>query len=48
VELKPRLAEGGWHRAEILIEKGEVRIHLPLGITGPELRTVMEGLGCKL
>jgi hypothetical protein len=31
---------------EILIEKGEVRIHIPLALGREELRAVMEGLGC--
>jgi transposase-like protein len=30
---------------EILIEKGEVKIHLPLSMGRSELRAVMEGLG---
>jgi hypothetical protein len=33
---------------EILIENGGIKIHLPLGITGNDLRTVMESLGCGL
>ena len=33
---------------EILIEKGEVKIHIPLAIGRNELRAVMEGLGCVL
>jgi len=36
------------HEGEILIEKGEVKIHIPLGIGGSELRAVMEGLGAVL
>jgi transposase-like protein len=33
---------------EILIEKGDVRIHIPLSINRNELRSVIEGLGCQL
>jgi hypothetical protein len=33
---------------EILIEKGDVKIHIPLAITCSELRAVMEGLGAAL
>jgi len=33
---------------EILIEKGEVRIHIPLLLGTGELRAVMEGLGGTL
>ena len=33
---------------EILIEKGEIKIHIPLGIGRNELRAVMEGLGAAL
>jgi transposase-like protein len=36
------------HEGEILIEKGEVKIHIPLGIGGRGLRAVMEGLGAVL
>jgi transposase-like protein len=33
---------------EILIEKGEVKIHIPLMTSRGELRAVMEGLGAVL
>ena len=33
---------------EILIEKGAVKIHIPLVLGRAELRAVMEGLGCAL
>ena len=33
---------------EILIEKGEVKIHIPLLLGSGELRAVMEGLGGSL
>lgn len=33
---------------EILIEKGDVKIHIPLALNRGELRAVMEGLGCTL
>ena len=33
---------------EILIEKGDVKIHVPLSIGSVGLRTVMEGLGVAL
>jgi hypothetical protein len=33
---------------EILIEKGEVKIHIPLALGRGELREVMEGLGAAL
>ena len=32
----------------ILIEKGELRVHIPLGLGSEELRAVIEGLGTKL
>jgi transposase-like protein len=32
-------------QGEILIEKGELKIHLPLNAGPPELRAVLEGLG---
>ena len=33
---------------EILIEKGDVKIHIPLAIGGNELRKIIEGLGAAL
>ena len=33
---------------EILIEKGDVKIHIPLAIGSSGLRAVMEGLGAAL
>jgi hypothetical protein len=32
----------------MLIEKGDVKIHIPLNLERSELRAVMEGLGCAL
>ena len=32
-------------KPEILIEKGDVKIHVPLAINHNELRAIMEGLG---
>ena len=34
--------------AEILIEKGDVKIHVPLAMSGSELREIVEGLGVRL
>jgi len=36
------------HTQEILIEKGDVKIHIPLTLGRNELRAVMEGLGAAL
>ena len=33
---------------EILIEKGDVKIHIPLSMNVDELRAVMEGLGASI
>jgi hypothetical protein len=33
---------------EILIEKGDVKIHIPLAARSVELRAIMEGLGATL
>ena len=30
---------------KIVIEKGDLKIHIPLGMSGSELRTVIESLG---
>ena len=36
------------HAPEILIEKGDVKIHIPLAIGPSELRSVIEGLRAAL
>jgi transposase-like protein len=36
------------HIPEILVEKGDVKIHIPLGMGVNEMREVMEGLGAAL
>ena len=33
---------------EVLVEKGDVKIHIPLGMGSHELHTIMEGLGVAL
>ena len=33
---------------EILIEKGELKIHVPVGLGGKDLRSVMERIGAML
>jgi transposase-like protein len=48
VEIPREMPEAEGKAPEILIEKGDVRIHIPLGITRNELRGVMEGLGCAV
>jgi transposase-like protein len=43
VEIKPEISirsPGG-----IVIEKGDIRISLPVGLSGKEIRSVMEGTG---
>jgi transposase-like protein len=47
VEIKKPAAKSGGTAppGEILIEKGDIRIHLPLNISSPELRGVLDGLG---
>ena len=35
-------------KPEILIEKSDMKIHIPLNLNSNELRTVMEGLGVSL
>jgi transposase-like protein len=42
----PEAAPG--NTPEILIEKGEVKIHIPLAINRADLRTVLEGLGWQV
>ena len=42
VEVKPQAMP---HAPEILIEKGDLKIHIPLNLGRDGLRAVMEGLG---
>ena len=40
--------KGTMRTPEILIEKGDVKIHIPLAISRTELHAVIEGLGAAL
>jgi len=48
VEVPVQVIKPTMHLPEILIEKGDVKIHIPLVIGSGELRSVMEGLGASL
>jgi transposase-like protein len=48
VEVPTQIVRPTLDMPEILIEKGEVKIHIPLMINRSELRTIMEGLGASL
>jgi len=48
VEVSAQVMQPVTAAPEILIEKGGVRIHIPLGLGIGELRSVMEGLGAAL
>ena len=48
IEVPATLTQGTRQMPEILIEKGDVKIHIPLMIGRAELRAVMEGLGAAL
>jgi transposase-like protein len=48
VEVPARVVRTTLNMAEIVVEKGDVRVHIPLGIGSVELRAVMEGLGAGL
>jgi transposase-like protein len=48
VEVTPLAAKSLSNIPEILIEKGEIRIHIPLAINRDDLRSVIESLGCEL
>jgi transposase-like protein len=48
VEVPARIMPPPQHAAEILIEKGEVKIHIPLVMGRGEMRAVIEGLGAAL
>ena len=44
VEIPTQVVPPQMHAQEILIEKGEIKIHIPLGLSLGELHTIMEGL----
>jgi hypothetical protein len=44
VEVQAELVASVRHTPEILIEKGAVKIHIPVDVGSGELRTVLEGL----
>jgi transposase-like protein len=48
VEVPAQITRQVSNTAEILIEKGEVKIHIPLMTGRGELRAIMEGLGASL
>jgi transposase-like protein len=48
VEIPTKVIQTIHQEQEIFIEKGSMRIHIPLGIGTNELRAVMEGLGTGL
>jgi transposase-like protein len=48
VEVPVQVIQPLQNTPEILIEKGDVKIHIPLAIGSAELRAVMEGLGARL
>ena len=48
VEVPAQIMKPPLRIPEILIEKGDVKIRIPLGIGSSELRAVMEGLGAAL
>ena len=45
VEVPVRVIKPALQMPEILIEKGNIKIHIPLMIGCSELRSIMEGLG---
>jgi hypothetical protein len=48
VEVPVQIIPPPQQTAEILIEKGEVKIHIPLIMGRGEMRAVIEGLGAAL
>ena len=48
VEITTQLVQPSTQVPKILIEKGEIKIHIPLVMGLEELRIVMEGLGAVL
>jgi transposase-like protein len=47
VEIKPARAEPRSYMPEILIEKGDIKIHIPLAVNRNELRAVIESIGWR-
>jgi hypothetical protein len=45
VELRPAVQERRSYMPEILIEKGDIKIHVPLAISRNDLSTVLQGMG---
>jgi hypothetical protein len=45
VEILPAVQEKLGYMPEILIEKGDIKIHIPIAINRNDLRTVVESLG---
>jgi transposase-like protein len=43
VEIRPEKI--ACYAGEIIVEKGDIKVHLPLGMSGKEIRAVMEGTG---
>jgi transposase-like protein len=48
VEIKAQSLETARYTPEILIEKGNIKIHIPIGINRNDLQTVIQSLGCEL
>jgi transposase-like protein len=48
VEVPTQVTPPHHYSREIVIEKGDVKIHIPLLVNGDELRAIMEGLGRAL
>jgi len=45
VEVSAQTLQSPRHVGEMLIEKGEIKIHIPLAVDGGELRMIIEALG---
>jgi hypothetical protein len=48
VEIVPTAEKSMPGIPEILIEKGEIKIHIPIAINRNDLRAVIQSLGCEL
>jgi transposase-like protein len=48
VEVKPELPVPMGYIPEILIEKGDIKVHIPAAINRQELRAVIQSLGWSL
>ena len=48
VEIRKRLKSAVLEKPEILIEKGDMKIHIPIGISGDEMNNMLQSIRAAL